>query len=281
MDKDFEDRVVEVSIESIRVSPFQPRKHFSEEELGELAQSLRSVGLIQPPVVREIKSGGKVLYYELIAGERRWRASALAGFTTIPVLVRASKDQVAAEATLIENLQRVNLNPMEMAEAFKKLIDVFGLTQDQVAKKVGKKRSTVANYLRLLTLGDCIKQYIREGSLSLGHAKVVLMLEDLPLRKELVQAIVKEGLAVREAEILAKKMLKSGESARVSAFVGEDIVLRNIPEEQITSATEKLSSVFSSKVTVRSKGGRGVISIHFENEKQFTELETLLSKVSS
>lgn len=183
----------------------------------------------------------------------------MAGFTTIPVLVRASKDQVAAEATLIENLQRVNLNPMEMAEAFKKLIDVFGLTQDQVAKKVGKKRSTVANYLRLLTLGDCIKQYIREGSLSLGHAKVVLMLEDLPLRKELVQAIVKEGLAVREAEILAKKMLKSGESARVSAFVGEDIVLRNIPEEQITSATEKLSSVFSSKVTVRSKGVGGYL----------------------
>ncbi|WP_213358146.1 ParB/RepB/Spo0J family partition protein [Chlamydiifrater phoenicopteri] len=276
MDNDVEDKVVEVSVEAIRVSPFQPRKHFSEEELKELSQSLRSVGLIQPPVVREIKNGDRVLYYELIAGERRWRASVLAGFTTIPVLVRVSKDQIAAEATLVENLQRVNLNPMEMAEAFKKLIDVFGLTQDQVAKKVGKKRSTVANYLRLLTLEDGIKQYIRDGSLSLGHAKVVLMLEDVSLRSELVHAIVEKGLSVRDAELLVKKMLKEGVS-EVSSVVKEKIALRNISEESIASVTSKFAAAFSSKVTIRSKGGKGTLSIHFENEEHLANLEKLLS----
>ncbi|WP_201456548.1 ParB/RepB/Spo0J family partition protein [Chlamydia sp. 17-3921] len=203
------DSIIEVAIESIRVSPFQPRKIFSDEELNELVVSLKSVGLIHPPVVREICNGDQILYYELIAGERRWRAMQKAGYKTIPVVLKQIiTDNVAAEATLIENIQRVNLNPIEMAEAFKRLIHVFGLTQDKVACKVGKKRSTIANYLRLLTLSESIQKSVCLGEITLGHAKVILTLEDPVLREKLREAIVQEGLAVRETEVLAKALLK-------------------------------------------------------------------------
>ena len=196
-----EDTLLEVNIEDIRVSPFQPRRVFFEEDLKELILSIKAVGLIHPPVVREIRNKDKVLYYELIAGERRWRALQLAGYKTIPVVLKpVLADDLAAEATLIENIQRVNLNPLEMAEAFKRLIVVFGLTQDKVAQKVGKKRSTVANYLRLFSLSEEIREKIHSGELSLGHAKVILSLEDEKLRQVLCQKIVSGQLAVREAD---------------------------------------------------------------------------------
>ena len=205
-----EDTLLEVNIEDIRVSPFQPRRVFFEEDLKELILSIKAVGLIHPPVVREIRNKDKVLYYELIAGERRWRALQLAGYKTIPVVLKpALADDLAAEATLIENIQRVNLNPLEMAEAFKRLIVVFGLTQDKVAQKVGKKRSTVANYLRLFSLSEEIREKIHSGELSLGHAKVILSLEDEKLRQVLCQKIVSGQLAVREAEIEARRLVKA------------------------------------------------------------------------
>lgn len=203
------DTIVEVDIHSIRVSPFQPRKVFTKEELEDLIASIQSVGLIHPPVVREIRSGSQVLYYELIAGERRWRAMQQAGYTMIPVILKHRlSDDTAAEATLIENIQRVDLNPLEMAEAFKKLIEVFGLTQDKVAVKVGKKRSTVANYLRLLSLPDPIRAHIHSGKVTLGHAKVILSLEDPKLRVLLSERIMERQLAVREAEREAKLLLQ-------------------------------------------------------------------------
>lgn len=205
-----EDTLLEVNIEDIRVSPFQPRRVFFEEDLKELILSIKAVGLIHPPVVREIRNKDKVLYYELIAGERRWRALQLAGYKTIPVVLKpVLADDLAAEATLIENIQRVNLNPLEMAEAFKRLIVVFGLTQDKVAQKVGKKRSTVANYLRLFSLSEEIREKIHSGELSLGHAKVILSLEDEKLRQVLCQKIVSGQLAVREAEIEARRLVKA------------------------------------------------------------------------
>ncbi|WP_369016619.1 ParB/RepB/Spo0J family partition protein, partial [Chlamydia pneumoniae] len=202
------DTIIEVAIDDIRVSPFQPRRVFSNEELQELIASIKAVGLIHPPVVREICTGDRVLYYELIAGERRWRAMQLAGATTIPVILKhVIADGTAAEATLIENIQRVNLNPIEMAEAFKRLIHVFGLTQDKVAYKVGKKRSTVANYLRLLALSKTIQESLLQGQITLGHAKVILTLEDPILREKLNEIIIQEHLAVREAELIAKQLI--------------------------------------------------------------------------
>ncbi|QVE48615.1 ParB/RepB/Spo0J family partition protein [Chlamydia crocodili] len=268
------DTIIEVAIDNIRVSPFQPRRVFSEAELQELVSSLKSVGLIHPPVVREIRSGDKILYYELIAGERRWRALQLAGYTTIPVVLKqVIADDIAAEATLIENIQRVNLSPMEMAEAFKKLINVFGLTQDKVALRVGKKRSTVANYLRLFSLSETIQKSLYLGEITLGHAKVILTLEDPKLRETLTEKIISQRLAVREAEQEAKKLL-SGESTISSSKERIKIPLTG----NYQGMQERLSQSLGYKVTVKSQGSHHSISLHVHDEEQLKQLEEWLLK---
>ncbi|ASD30249.1 ParB/RepB/Spo0J family partition protein [Chlamydia abortus] len=272
------DTIIEVAIDNIRVSPFQPRRVFSESELQELVASLKSVGLIHPPVVREIRSGDRVLYYELIAGERRWRALQLAGYTTIPVVLKqVVADDIAAEATLIENIQRVNLSPMEMAEAFKKLINVFGLTQDKVAVRVGKKRSTVANYLRLFSLSESIQKSLYLGEITLGHAKVILTLEDPNLREILAEKIISQRLAVREAEQEAKKLLS-----------GEVLTTRAAKEQVKACATsphchemqKRLSQSLGYKVTVKPQGSHYSVSLHVQDEEQLKQLEEWLLKKS-
>ncbi|MEF9496752.1 ParB/RepB/Spo0J family partition protein [Chlamydia sp. 04-14] len=268
------DTIIEVAIDNIRVSPFQPRRIFSEAELQELVSSLKSVGLIHPPVVREIRSGDKVLYYELIAGERRWRALQLAGYTTIPVVLKqVIADDIAAEATLIENIQRVNLSPMEMAEAFKKLINVFGLTQDKVALRVGKKRSTVANYLRLFSLSETIQKSLYLGEITLGHAKVILTLEDPKLREILAERIISQRLAVREAEQEAKKLL-SGESMISSSKERVKTPLAGNYQDM----QERLSQSLGYKVTVKSQGSHHSVSLHVQDEEQLKQLEEWLLK---
>ena len=268
------DAIIEVSIDDIRVSPFQPRRVFSEEELQELVVSLKAVGLIHPPVVREIRNGDRVLYYELIAGERRWRALQLAGYTTIPVILKqVVADDIAAEATLIENIQRVNLNPMEMAEAFKKLITVFGLTQDKVASRVGKKRSTVANYLRLFSLSKAIQQSLHAGEITLGHAKVLLTIEDPQLRELLNTRIIQQRLAVREAEQEAKKLL-SGESFSESKRKENT---QEIPTQYV-KIQKRLSQSLGYKVTVKYHGSRPCVTFHVPDEEQFQQLANIVLK---
>lgn len=202
------EEICEIACDLIRVSPFQPRRIFSDEELDELAASIKTVGLIHPPVVRKIENGGKTLYYELIAGERRWRATKRAGFEKITVIVRDANDENAAKATLIENIQRVNLDPLELAAGFKKLITVFRMTQEEVADRVGKKRSTVANYLRLLGLPDAIKGAISKGEITMGHAKAILALEGDELQKKLADLIVEKNLTVRDAEGESRKLVR-------------------------------------------------------------------------
>ncbi|EPP36283.1 ParB/RepB/Spo0J family partition protein [Chlamydia avium] len=270
------DTIIEVSIDDIRVSPFQPRRIFSEDELQELVLSLKAVGLIHPPVVRAIRNGDRVLYYELIAGERRWRALQLAGYTTIPVILKqVVADDIAAEATLIENIQRVNLNPMEMAEAFKKLITVFGLTQDKVASRVGKKRSTVANYLRLFSLSKTIQQSLHAGDITLGHAKVLLTIEDLQLRELLNMRIIKQRLAVREAEQEARKLL-SGESHSESKGIRKT---QEIPT-QYCEIQKRLHRFLGYKVTVKYCDGQPYITFHVPDEDRLQQLADLLLKNS-
>jgi ParB-like partition proteins len=270
-----EDTLLEVNIDDIRVSPFQPRRIFLEEDLKELILSIKAVGLIHPPVVREIRNGDKVLYYELIAGERRWRALQSAGYKTIPVVLKqVLADDLAAEATLIENIQRVNLNPLEMAEAFRRLIVVFGLTQDKVAKKVGKKRSTVANYLRLFSLSNEIQEKINSGELTLGHAKVILSLEDESLRQILSEKIISSKLAVREAEIEAKRLLKGKEdSSKKEASLQKSSCL--------VSYQERLATTFGYPVTVRPQGKRICVSFFVEGEEALESLEKALIAGSS
>ncbi|WP_100934456.1 ParB/RepB/Spo0J family partition protein [Candidatus Chlamydia corallus] len=269
------DTIIEVAIDDIRVSPFQPRRVFSNEELQELVASIKSVGLIHPPVVREIRTGDRVLYYELIAGERRWRAMQLAGSTVIPVILKhVITDGVAAEATLIENIQRVNLNPIEMAEAFKKLIHVFGLTQDKVAYKVGKKRSTVTNYLRLLALSKTIQESLSLGQITLGHAKVILTLEDPILREKLSEIIVKKRLAVREAEIVAKQ-LTNGEDPSIE--MKETSLKIETSSKQHEELQQRLSDLCGYKVRITTQGSRAKVSFHLENIDDLQKLESWLA----
>ncbi|AAC68283.1 ParB/RepB/Spo0J family partition protein [Chlamydia trachomatis] len=270
-----EDTLLEVNIEDIRVSPFQPRRTFLEEDLKELVLSIKTVGLIHPPVVREIRNGDKVLYYELIAGERRWRALQLAGYKTVPVVLKqVLADDMAAEATLIENIQRVNLNPLEMAEAFRRLIVVFGLTQDKVAKKVGKKRSTVANYLRLFSLPQEVQEKMNSGEISLGHAKVILSLEDENLRQILSQKIISCKLAVREAEMEAKRLVKGK-----GASLKEDSSSQ--PSSRLGFCQERLATTFGYPVTVKPQGRRICVSFFVEGEEALEALEKALTTSSS
>jgi ParB family transcriptional regulator, chromosome partitioning protein len=258
-----EETICEIDWDSIRVSPFQPRRTFSEEELEELAASIRAVGLIHPPVVRKIASGEKILYYELIAGERRWRAAQKAGFKRLNVIVRNSSDEHAAKSTLIENVQRVNLDPIEMAAAFKRLIDVFRMTQEEVAEKVGKKRSTIANYLRLLTLSDKIKQAVSSGEISMGHAKAILSLNSPELRTKLTEVILGKQLNVRDAEKESRKLVRKKKQAPAGS--GQD---RSLEEFE-----EKLQQQFGTKVQIEQTKKGGKITLHYYGSD---DLERLL-----
>ncbi len=258
-----EETIEIISWDAVRVSPFQPRRHFSEEELEELASSIRAVGLIHPPVVRKVASGGKVLYYELIAGERRWRASKKAGLEKLSVLVRDSNDEHAAKSTLIENVQRVNLDPMEMAEAFQKLIDVFRMTQEDVAEKVGKKRSTVANYLRLLTLPESIQHALSKGEISMGHAKAILSLDGAELQNMLTKMIQEKQLNVRDAEKQSRKFTpKKTQTSR---------------DPHIDEMEDLMKQQFGTKVEVVPSRRGGKIVLHYYSLDDLERLSELLS----
>ena len=257
---------MEVSIENVewdavRVSPFQPRRTFSEEELDELAASIKAVGLIHPPVVRKVESNGKVLYYELIAGERRWRASKRAGLKTLAVLVRDSSDEHAAKSTLIENVQRVNLDPMEMAEAFQKLITVFRMTQEELAEKVGKKRSTVANYLRLLALPQPIQSALSSGKITMGHAKALLSLNSEEMQQSLSKLIVEKQLTVRDAERESRKLGAHTKRER---------------DPHVEELKEQLKERFGTKVEVAPAHRGGKITLHYYSLDDLERLTELL-----
>ena len=252
--------ISEIELDKIIPNEYQPRKHFDDEKLKELAASIKEQGVIQPIIVHKAGSG-----YELIAGERRWRASRLAGLKTIPALVKEATKRELLEMALIENIQREDLNPLEAAEAYKRLQDEFKLTQDDLAKRVGKERSTVTNFLRLLGLPKEVKQELVTGSLSMGHAKALLSLERV--RDQLLAAsrIVKKGLSVREAEALAhalKNPPKDKKQPRQS--------------HELKAVEDKLKKTLGTKVNItpRAKGGRIVIE-YYSNE----ELDSILEKI--
>lgn len=259
-----DETICEVEWNAIRVSPFQPRRTFSEDELEELASSIRGVGLIHPPVVRKIEGGGKVLYFELIAGERRWRAAQRAGLNKLNVIVRTSTDEQAAKATLIENVQRVDLDPIETAHAFKKLIDVFRMTQEEVADKVGKKRSTVANYLRLLTLSDPIKIAVSKGDISMGHAKALLSINSPELRTKLTDLIIEKQLNVRETEKECRTLERKKKQKPAS----------NKRDDSLSEFQERLQLQFGTKVEIQPAKKGGKIALHYYSAD---DLERLLS----
>mgnify|MGYP000980897511 CR=1 FL=1 len=251
--------ILEISLDLIEPNPFQPRQHFDPEKLQELAQSINEFGLLEPVIVRQ---RGDV--YQLVAGERRVRASRLAGLKVVPALLRSFEDVEMMKVALIENLQRENLNPIEEAEGYQKLISEFGFTQSQVAEAVGKKRPSVANALRLLNLGDMEKNMVQDGTLSTGHAKVLLGVGDAKQRNQLAAKVVREGLSVRQLEDLLRKP-------------------KNVPRgthkmksPELVDLEESLQRVFGTRVSISYRQGAGKISIEYYSDE---ELERLLELI--
>lgn len=243
--------IKEVPLGLVMVNPYQPRRYFAQEELEELALSIKAVGLIHPPVVR-LREDGKT--YELVSGERRLRATQLAGMEKITVLVRNSSHAISAQAALIENIQRVDLNPIEIAKALRSLIEQFGFLQEELAARVGKKRSTVSNYLRLLGLPKRIQDSVSSGEMTMGHAKAILSLEGFEKQNLLFELILRDGLTVREAE---EASLRIAEKAKKQTLVYAE---RNFYLEQIA---QRIQDKLGTKVTVQGKGKRGRITIDY------------------
>ncbi|MEW6162800.1 MAG: ParB/RepB/Spo0J family partition protein [Nitrospirota bacterium] len=250
------EEVVYLDIDRIFPGEQQPRKAFRDESLQELAASIKEKGVLQPVIVSRVGDGT----FRLVTGERRLRAAALAGLKKIPTLIRdvASKDSL--EIALIENIQREDLNPIETAEAFSRLITDFNLTQEELSDKVGKDRATIANYLRLLKLPEEVKSLIYNGSLSMGHAKAILTIEGRVNQIEAARKIIKKGLSVREAEALSKKVSGPKKVALIR-------------DPQISSLEEKLIKSLGTKVRILHRGKKGKIEIEYYS---LDELDRLL-----
>ena len=246
----------------------QPRKRFDEESLADLADSIRTHGIIQPLTVRRLSSG----YYQIIAGERRWRAAKLAGLREVPAVIIEGDDRTVMELALIENLQREDLNPVEEASGFQVLMEDYGLTQEEVAQRVGKSRPAVANALRLLALPDAVRQLLEEGQLSAGHARAILSAPSGDLQKKLAQKVVHDGLSVRQTEALAKRL--SAQQDQAEELVQTD----SAPDYSIylRSAEQDLSNRFGRKVTIVHGKKKGKIELEYYNTEDLNLLlETL------
>ncbi len=241
-----------LEVSKIRPNPRQPRQSFDEAGLDELAQSLKTQGLLQPVVVRPVADGG----FELIAGERRWRAAQRAGIHKIPAVVRDVPDEKLLELALIENLQREELNAIEEAEAYRILIEDLRLTQNEVAERVGKQRTTVSNALRLLNLPDVVKDLVRSRKISMGHARALLALEDRKEIEALATRIVAEGLSVRDIEARAKRPAsKEPRSGRPAKPV----------DPNVAAAETTLQRVLATKVRIGGNGKVGRVEIHYHS----------------
>ncbi len=252
-----------VGIEEISPSRFQPRIAFDEQALDELAESIRSQGVIEPLVVRYAPEGSETTY-ELVAGERRWRAAQKIGADSVPVILRDMSDREALELGLTENIQRENLNPVEEARAYRMLIDQFGIKQDEVATRVGVNRSTVANALRLLRLESDIQDDVVWGKLSAGHARALLQLEG-ETRNKLRKKIIAQGLSVRQAETAARKLMTEAEK---KAAKGKD-EQKERRDAAIKDLEERLSRSLGTRVVIKKGKRGGSIEIKFAGESQF------------
>lgn len=259
--KELSKRIEEIPIDAIEVNPFQPRKEFDQEELLALVQSIKTLGLIQPITVRSVSENK----YQLISGERRWRASKLAGLKAIPAYIRVADDQGMLEMALVENIQRSELNPLEIALSYQRLIDECHLQHDELAKRVGKERSTVSNYVRLLKLPPDIQSALKAKNLSMGHARALLGLEDPALQLHVFKKIVSEALSVRKTEETVRA-LKNPKSEIKSAP-------KSIEHPEIRKIKQRLGHLLGSKIDItRSNKGKGKIVIHFNSDDQFNNI---------
>lgn len=265
----------EIEVGRIDPNPDQPRKIFDEEGLRELAVSIRELGIIQPLSLR-LNADGR---YQIIAGERRWRAAALAGLPTVPAYVRTASDSEVTEMALIENIQREDLNAIEVALAFKKLIDTYSLTQDRLSERLGKKRATIANHLRLLKLPAEIQIGLRDRKLDMGHARALLSVANPKQQLKLYNLILKEGLSVRRVEEMAREIndaLERGETPEIKTPKKKPAATNH----DYDSFVGELSSYFPTAVKFkRSDDGQGSITLQFKNDDELQQLVALFEKL--
>jgi ParB family chromosome partitioning protein len=256
--------VIELAIEQIEVNPFQPRTQFNEESLKELAGSIQELGIIQPITVRKTAFNA----FQLVSGERRFRAAKMIGLATIPAYVRIANDQESLEMALVENIQRQDLDPIEIGLSYQRLIDEISLTQEQLSQRVGKKRSTIANYMRLLKLDPIVQTGIRDGFLSMGHGRALINVDDRENQLDLYQKIIKGDLSVRKTEALVKD-------------------LKNPPTEKevvhtppyLEEGKADFGQFFSVEVNISfNKDGKGVIHIPFDSQQEFSRIKKRLKR---
>ena len=261
--------VVELELEAIEVNPFQPRTNFNDESLQELASSIRELGIIQPITVRKLDFNK----YQLVSGERRFRASKLVGLETIPAYIRIANDQESLEMALVENIQRQDLDPIEIALSYQRLIDEIQLTQEKLSERMGKKRSTITNYLRLLKLHPIIQTGMRDGFISMGHGRALITIEKKKDQIGIFERIVANGLSVRETEQLVKAYQNGG---------SEKSKLKNTSAKSLPSYADQhlvtIRDYMAAKVEINaSEKGKGKIIIPFHSQEEFQRLKKILS----
>ncbi|PQJ69583.1 MULTISPECIES: ParB/RepB/Spo0J family partition protein [Polaribacter] len=255
--------IIEIELDLIEVNPYQPRTYFDEESLRELASSIKELGVIQPITVRKLDKNK----FQLVSGERRFRASKLIGNTTVPAYIRLANDQEMLEMALVENIQRKNLDPIEVALSYQRLIDEIQLTQEELSTRVGKKRSTVTNYLRLLKLDPILQTGMRDGFISMGHGRAMINVENTEDQLAIYEKILRDKLSVRQTEDLVKS-LKSGTVAKPKK--------KAVPN-YIKNSVKDISEYFGHKIDVTvSNNGKGKISIPFHSEEDFNRIKNLL-----
>ena len=257
--------VTEIRLEDIRPNPYQPRKHFDPDALNELAESIRQTGVFQPIIIRKSSVKG----YEIIAGERRVRASKLAGKKTIPAIVRELDEEAMIEIAVIENLQREDLSPLEEAEAYYMLMERLKLTQAEVADRIGKSRPYIANYIRLLQLPDAIKQMVNEEALSMGQARTLLGLKDKSQMLTLAKKVVKDHLTVRQIEEIVQK-------ANQNQMVKKKTATRPAKSPIFQAIEQQMEERFGTESRIVSRGDKGKIEIDFVSEEDLTRILDLL-----
>jgi len=258
--------IVELDIESIEVNPFQPRTSFNEDTLKELATSIKELGVIQPITVRKVDFN----QYQLVSGERRLRASKLAGLVKIPSYIRIANDQESLEMALVENIQRQDLDPIEIALSYQRLIDEISLTQEQLSDRVGKKRSTIANYLRLLKLDPIIQTGMRDGFVTMGHGRALINIDDRKEQIKIYEKIISNSLSVRDTENLVRGYQNKDTSPKEKPETKQEV------PKTVSDSINSLNKYLSTKVDVKiSKNGKGKLVIPFDSEEDLVRLTKL------
>ncbi|EZH73317.1 chromosome partitioning protein ParB [Aquimarina atlantica] len=262
--------IIELDLDSIDVNPFQPRTSFNDETLRELATSIKEVGVIQPITVRKLDFDN----YQLVSGERRFRASKLAGLKKIPAYIRIANDQESLTMALVENIQRQDLDPIEIALSYQRLIDEISLTQEQLSDRVGKKRSTIANYLRLLKLDPIVQTGMRDGFISMGHGRALINIEDQQQQLDIYETIIGKSLSVRDTEKLVRSLNDKTEDTPNTKAASTN----NQLPKHIAKGVKEFSDYFGAKIDIKVSGkGSGKLIIPFSSEEDFKRLKKLIN----